>query len=416
MTPNKLPLIQRIFQFPRRVPLVTCIWLLVIGLLLVGCEAPLTTVGFGSVETTPTPTPTPLPTPVRVFQSTIAADGEVVLPLPPQTFAFESGGMSATLEEVYVRAGQAVSQGDLLAKIDDTDLQNTLKRAEANLASLQAQIASEEAPALAGDIAEAQASLEAAQAELEDVLSLPSEEAITQAAADLRLREIELRQAQEAYDAVAYAEGIGMSPQAAELQRATLNYERAQATYDEATKPATASQIAQARLSVVQAQNRLDKLLSGLRAEAKAVNEAKLREAQLQVTEASDNLLKAYLYAPWDGVVTAVNGAPGVPAANASITIAQVEPLRFATSNFSERNLADIRVGDEATIFLKSYPTVPFPAVIYRIELESTERDGDTALFTVYLDFNPADFEIRPGMTGRVEITIKDEGGRMKAE
>ena len=404
---NKLQLIQRVLQSPGCLPRTTCFWLMVIGLLLVGCEPGLSSFGFGSTDATPTPTPTPLPTPVRLFQSTISADGEVVLPLPPQTFAFQSAGVSATLEEVYVRPGQGVNQGELLAKIDDTDLHNTLKRAEANLASLQAQIASEEAPALAGDVAEAQASLDAAQAELERLLSLPSEEAITQAAADLRLREIELRQAQEAYDAVAYAEGIGMSPQAAELQRATLNYERAQATYNEATKPATASQIAQARLSVVQAQNRLDKLLTGLRPEVKAVNQAKLREAQLQVTEARDNLLKAYLYAPWAGVVTAVNGAPGVSTANASITIAQVEPLRFATRNFSERNLADIRVGDQATIFLKSYAGVPFPAVIYRIELESTEKDGDTALFTVYLDFNPADFEVRPGMTGRVEISIE---------
>jgi hypothetical protein len=95
--------------------------------------------------------------------------------------------------------------------------------------------------------------------------------------------------------------------------------------------------------------------------------------------------------------------------ANASLTIAQVEPLRFATSNFSERNLADIQVGDKADIFFKAYPNVPFPAVIYRIELESTQKDGDTALFTVYLDFNSGDFEVRPGMTGRVEISIESD-------
>ena len=106
-------------------------------------------------------------------------------------------------------------------------------------------------------------------------------------------------------------------------------------------------------------------------------------------------------------VAPCVNGSPGVSTANASITIAQVEPLRFATSNFSERNLADINVGDEATIFLKTYAGVPFPAVINRIELESTEKDGDTALFTVYLDFNAGDFKVRPGMTGRVEIAIE---------
>ncbi|MBE7551134.1 MAG: biotin/lipoyl-binding protein [Anaerolineales bacterium] len=364
---------------------------------------------FGQATATPVETPTPLPTPITVFQTTISADGEVVLPLPPQTFSFQSSSLGGTIAEVYVTPGQAVKKGDLLAKIDDTDLQNALKKAENSLASLKAQIRSEEAPALAGDIVEAQASLASAQSELARLQSLPSQEAITQAAADLRLREVELRQAQEAYDQVAYAQGIGMSPQAAELQRATLNYERAQAVYNEATKPATDAQLATARATVVQAKNRLDKLQAGLRPEAKAVNEAKLREAQLQVDEAQANLLKAQLFAPWDGVVTAVNASPGVSIGNASLTLVQVEPLRFATSNFSERNLADIQPGNKATIFLKTYPNVPIPAVINRIELESTQKDGDTALFTVYLDFNSGEFEVRPGMTGRVEIKIAPE-------
>jgi HlyD family secretion protein len=341
-----------------------------------------------------------------MFQTTISADGQIVLPIPPQTFSFQSSGLSGTVAEVYIAPGQTVKKGDLLAKIDDTDLQNALKRAETSLALLQAQIRNETAPALAGDIAEAQANLASAQAELARLESLPSEEAITQAAADLRLREIELRQAQEAYDQVAYAQNVGMSPQAAELQQATLNYERAQAVYTEATKPATDAQLAAARSSIVQAKNRLDKLQAGVRPEAQAVNEAKLQESQLQVDEAQANLIKAQLVAPWDGVVTAVNAAPGVSIGNASITIAKIEPLRFATSNFSERNLADIQPGDEATIFLKTYPNVPLPAIVYRIELESTQKDGDTALYTVYLDFNSGDFEVRPGMTGRVEIAI----------
>jgi multidrug resistance efflux pump len=326
--------------------------------------------------------------------------------MPPQTFSFQSSSLSGTIAEVYVTAGQVVRKGDLLVKIDDTDLQNALKKAEASLVLIQAEIASESAPALAGDIVEAKANLASAQAELTRLQSLPSTEAITEAAADLRLREIELKQAQEAYDQVAYAQGVGMSPQAAELQRATLNYERAEAVYHEATKPATEAQLAAARASVVQAQNRLDKLQAPLREEAQAVNEAKLYQSQLQVEEARANLVKAQLIAPWDGMVTAVNAAPGMSTSNASVTIAQVEPLRFATSNFSERNLADIQPGDEATIFLKTYPNIPIPAVINRVELESSQKDGDTALYTVYLDFNSGEFEVRPGMTGRVEIAI----------
>ncbi len=378
-------------------------------LFLSACAEGVSNFNFGQATATPEQTPTPLPTPITVFQTTISTDGQVVLPLPPQTFSFQSSGLSGTVSEVFVTVGQQVKTGDLLIRIDETDLQNALKRAEASLASLEAQIANETAPALIGDINEAQASLASAQAELARLQSLPSEEAITQAAADLRMREIELRQAQEAYDQVAYAQGVGMSPQAAELQQSTLAYERAKAVYDEATKPATEAQLAAARANVVQAKNRLDKLQTGLRPEAQAVNEAKLRESQLQVAEAQQNLVNAQLIAPWDGVVTAVNAASGVSIGNASITIAQVEPLRFATSNFSERNLADVQPGDQATIFLKSYPNVPIPAVIYRIELESTQKDGDTALFTVYFDFNSGEFEVRPGMTGRVEIGIEPE-------
>lgn len=376
-------------------------------ILLSACQGESGGLAFWQGTPTPEVTPTPLPTPITTFQTTISADGEIVLPLPPQVFSFQSSGLSGTIAEVYAAAGQQVKQGDPLARVDDTDLQNALKKAEASLASLKAQIASESAPALAGDIAEAEANLASAQAELARLKSLPSQEAITQAAADLKLREVELRQAQEAYDQVAYAQGVGMSPQAAELQRATLNYERAKATYDEATKPATEAQLAAARANVVQAQNRLDKLKAGLRPEEQAVNETKVREAQLQVDEARANLAKAILFAPWDGLITAVNAAPGVSTNNASVTIAQVRPLRFATSNFSERNLADIQPGDEATIYLKTYPNTPIPAVVYRIELESTQKDGDTALFTVYLDFNSGDLEVRPGMTGRLEISLE---------
>jgi HlyD family secretion protein len=384
--------------------------LLALGLVaLSACAEEVSGFPFGQATATPAATPTPLPTPITTFQTTISADGEVVLPIPAQNFSFQSSSLGGTIAEVYVSPGQAVKEGDLLAKIDDTDLQNALKKAEASLTLLKTQIASEAAPALAGDIAQAQASLASAQAELSRLQSLPSQDAITQAAADLRLREVELKQAQEAYDQVAYAQGVGMSPQAADLQRATLNYERAQAVYNEATKPATEAQLAAARANVVQAQNQLDKLRAGLRPEAQAVNEAKLRESQLQVEEAQTNLVKAQLVAPWDGVITAVNAAPGVSISNASVTIAQVKPLRFATSNFSERNLADIQPGDEATIFLKTYPNIPIPAIIYRIELESTKKDGDTALYTVYLDFNSGEFEIRPGMTGRVEIAIDPE-------
>jgi HlyD family secretion protein len=361
---------------------------------------------FDSATAASPETPTPLPTPITVFQTTISADGKVILPIPPQPFSFQSSGLAGTIEEVYVVEGQMIEAGDPLARVDDTELQTALEKAEAALASTQAQIENEQAPALAGDIAEAQVSLAAAQADLQRLHDLPLVDAINKAASDLKLAEVDLSRAQSAYDKIAYADAIGASPEAAELQKATLNYERAQAIYNEANQPASDAELTAARFKVVQAQNQLDKLLSGLRPEALAVNRARLREAQLQVNEARTNLEKVLIVAPWAGLITEIKGAPGVSTSNASITLAKVDPLRFVTDNFSERNLSDINLGDEAVIYLKTYPNVPFSAVVQRIELESTEKDGDTALFRVYLDFNSSDFEVRPGMTGRLEISV----------
>ena len=382
----------------------TLIILWFISLMLAACT-PNTTM-FNSAEATPDFTPTPLPTPVRVFQATISADGRVVLPLAPQRFSFPAG-LDGRIKNLSVVPGQRVKMGQLLAEIDDTDLQNAVKKVEASLAILQADINNQNAAPLASDIAEAQSNLKVAQAELKRVLALPSAEAITRAAADLRLQEVELRQAQEAYDAVAYAQGLGMSPQAAQLQQATLNHEKAQAAYDEATKPASESDIAAARLRVTEAENRLQKLLAGIRPEAEVLNNARIAQTKLDLAEAQANVMKAKMYAPWDGEVVEVNAAVGVHISTASVTLAQLTPLRFATTNFSERNLAEVKVGDKATLFLKSHPAVPFPAIVQRIELDSTQKDGDTALFTVYFDFNPGDLLIHPGMTGRVEITLE---------
>src|ERR1044071_9831715 len=191
------------------------LFLCFVGLTLWGlaaCTPDATSFGFGATPT-PADTATPLPTPVQVFQTTISADGEVVLSVPVQSLNFQAAGTTGTIAEVYVIPGQVVKAGDPLARIDDTDLRRALEKAEASLALTQAQIENEQAPALAGDISEARASLEASQAALARLQALPSEEAITKAAADLRLNEVELRKAQEAYDTVAYADGVGMSPQ-----------------------------------------------------------------------------------------------------------------------------------------------------------------------------------------------------------
>ena len=72
-----------------------------------------------------------------VVQSTVTASGNVQAPTSISV-NFKSGGR---LTAVYVQAGQYAKRGQLLARVDDSSSQQTLRSAEANLKSAKAQLA-----------------------------------------------------------------------------------------------------------------------------------------------------------------------------------------------------------------------------------------------------------------------------------
>jgi RND family efflux transporter MFP subunit len=82
----------------------------------------------------------------RVYQGNLllglSADGRITLPVTGLDFA-----VSGIIKNIYVTPGQMVQQGDLLAELDDADLQLALKTAQNNLN--KAQLAYEEAVASA---------------------------------------------------------------------------------------------------------------------------------------------------------------------------------------------------------------------------------------------------------------------------
>jgi multidrug resistance efflux pump len=140
-----------------------------------------------------------------------------------------------------------------------------------------------------------------------------------------------------------------------------------------------------------------------------------VRSAELQVmlnetalTRAQMDLANAQLKAPWDAMIATVDIAPGSQAGAApAMTLVDIGQLQFVTNNLSERDLGRVALGQTATISLKTFPDAKLTGKVAAIAPLSGEPVGDAATFAVRIDLDQTDLNLRPGMTGQVQILVK---------
>jgi multidrug efflux pump subunit AcrA (membrane-fusion protein) len=135
-----------------------------------------------------------------------------------------------------------------------------------------------------------------------------------------------------------------------------------------------------------------------------------LAESELSLAKDAVASINDQLTAPWTGTVMSVEAAPGslVGGGTPIVTLRDMTQLEFHTTNLSERDFTQITPGQTAIVTLKAYPNDPIKAMVVRIGQQAEGVVGDAATFPVMLILNETDLDIRPGMTGRVEI-IRDE-------
>lgn len=230
----------------------------------------------------------------------------VVMPVERAALSMASGGIVA---EILVREGQTVQAGDVILRLRNERQQAALAEAQAGLDAANAQLETLKAGARAeqiaaaqagldaaqarvarlqeggreGDVAAAQANLAAAQAGLRRLYQGADENTKIAAQADLANAEAGLRSAQAAYDRVKDQPNVGMLPQSLALEQATNAYSAARARLDEVNAAPKADRVAQANAAVKQAQAELDRLIDPATAASLAEAEAAVRQAQAQV-------------------------------------------------------------------------------------------------------------------------------------
>jgi HlyD family secretion protein len=363
--------------------------------------------------------------------------------------------------EVLVAEGDHVETGQLLVRLQADRQAGAVVEAEARLRYAQvqldglragprpqemaaAQAAVEEAQAgLAKleenaqpeDVAAAQAALASAQAALQKAQEGPDEDEITIAAAELRRAEISLHQAQWAYDQVAYAADVGASPEAAELEQASLDYQTALADYHLAVRGPTQAEVAAAQAQLAQAeaslarlkrgasqadlasahagirraQAQLELLEAGARPEDIAAAEAEVAAAEAALTQAQAALADTELHAPMTGTIAAVDISPGEVMSplggQAALTLADLDHLRVETTDLSERDVARVAVGQPTTVYVEGLGQ-DIQGRVVRIAPQATTLGGDV-VYKVVIELDQQPSGLRWGMSADVEIATQ---------
>lgn len=389
--------------------------LAVLAVLLSGCG--------GSAQATPTPEAVDI-TPV------ISVTGKVV----PETWANVSAQIGGVVVEVLVRPGDTVTAGAALVRLDSTDAQLAVKQAEAALEAAQAQLALLQAGPRPGEIAAAQAQVAAAEAAVSqavaqrDQLAAGATEAeIAAARAQVAAAEAQQRQAHEAHeqtmrcydmpDGSKHCPLLGPAEEQARyaLEAANAALAAAQAQLDallagaddqrRAANAAVAAAIAQRDA----AQAQLDLLQGGATPEEIAVAEATVHQAEAALAAAQATLERCEIRAPFAGTVGAVAVragelvAPGQPL----VTLGDLSALQIETTDLDEINVARVAVGQRVTVTFDAIEGHVFAGRVVRL-YPMAEPGAGGVNYTAIILLDELDPAIRWGMTAFVDIEISD--------
>jgi len=349
--------------------------------------------------------------------ATVTSTG-VIEPAQEVKLAFKGAGK---VKQILVSVGDEVKAGQVLANLEDDELQLQLKQAQMNLKLAEANLAKAKVPASETDIAAAQAQVESARAQAkaaraayQDLLSGPSEAQKIAAQAKLKSAEMRLRHAQEAYDEIAYMADASTTPQAMQLEQATIDYEAAKANLDVATAPPTEgqkaqtlAQIAAADAAVAQAEANLKRLQEGVKPTDLAVLETQVEQAKVGIEAAELALRNTQLISPIDGVVGIINIRTNETPRPSQPAMVISNPKGFHIKlNVDELDIGQLEVGQTALITVDALNEAQLTGFVSRIAPVANTVSGRNNIVTyeVIVNIDPTDLPLRSGMTATVSI------------
>jgi HlyD family secretion protein len=346
--------------------------------------------------------------------------------------------VSGRLAQCLKDEGDAVSKGELLARLEDADQKVALRLAEVSLDAARAVLAELQNGSRPEEIELAEAGVRMARQQLLELTRGSRVQEIETARADLakaeaareaaRSRLAQAREDFERYEHLIETQSVSQRDftlfktqfQVAEnnLAEADSRVNQSAQALSLVTEGPRSEQIEKARAALAEAQARYALVKAGPRQEKIDQAAARVAEAQQRVEQARLALSYTDLTAPMDGVVFSRSAEPGEflnPATPVLVVGDLAHP--WLRAYVSERALGKLQLGQSVQVFTDSFPGRPYEGVLSFIssEAEFTPKAVQTFEERVKLMFrikislaNPAG-ELRPGMPADVRIPVSED-------
>lgn len=314
----------------------------------------LTIIGCGAQPTPVKPTPTAAPVKGAQSGERVIAEGRVT----PVKNAALSFAISGIVTQVPIVMGDRVQPGQLLAQLDTKPLELA--------------------------VAQAQASLDLANANLDKVKAGPLPDDVALAKSKLDLARAAVAQTQAAYDRIGGTSNphIAMTQESLALQQATQTFQGALATYNLTVNHPTPAELKTAQAQVAQASAARD--------------------------IASEQLKSAKLIAPFAGTIITLDIKAGEFATQgaAILRLADTSAWQIETTDLTELNVAKVSEGTPVTMTFDAIPDLELAGKVAKIRPFGESKQGDI-VYTVIITPDNQDSRLRWNMTAKASIEVK---------
>lgn len=269
-----------------------------------------------------------------------------------------------------IEEGMAVKEGDLIARLDDSDYRQQVNIEEAQLRTRTAELQLADAGGRQQDI-------------------IAAEQSVADAKADLELK----RADNERYQALYKKDAVSTQMR----DSAATAFERAQA-------------------NLQRLQENLSAIREGVRPEQRAVNRASVATAKQNVDMAKVRLGFTVLNAPTSGVILVRQAELGevVSVGTPVVSIADLDHL-WVRVYLSETDLGAIHLGQQASIHTDTFPNKTYTGRVSFISSQAeftpksveTHKERVALVYRIKVDVDNPTHELKPGMPADVTIRLE---------